>query len=355
MIKVKKSRFLWLVFAILFLCITGFMGWTIKLHRDYQSVPSEHLIGNRISNVNVLKEKGLPFSFLVIGDPQGRDMIESMMRSALKEGDYSFMVILGDFVKRPDLWDHRFFLTEMAVEINPPFPVFLVPGNHDIDYKASKKIPAERRVTPEVYESLYGPRNFDFIFNNCLFVIYGIDPRNLRSYLDYLRNTLSEKGREKRHIFVFEHHPPKGAGKADSPTLPNEEEFFSLLETYKVTSCFFGDYHGYWRGQRRGTNLIVSGGGGGRLKNLQSSWGKFHHMLKITVNEDMISEEMIIHPGKWRSFTGSLKPWAFVKLFPLVSNRDWILYFGIFLSMSWSIYSVIMFVISLKGRRDEGH
>jgi hypothetical protein len=130
--------------------------------------------------------------------------------------------------------------------------------------------------------------------------------------------------------------------------LPNEEEFFSLLESYKVTSCFFGDYHGYWRGQRSGTNLIVSGGGGGRLKNSESPWGRFHHMLKITVDENVVSEGMMIHPGELSSVWGALKPWAFVQFFSIVDDRGWILYFGIFLSMSWSIYSVIMFLISLR-------
>ena len=343
MIKIKKRALFWLLSVVVSLFLLISSGLAAKFYRDYQNIPKDHLVGNKASSVNALKERGLPFSFFVVGDTQGRDVIETMMKSVLKEKNNSFMVITGDFVRRPDLWDHQFFLTEMAVEIRPPFPVFLVPGNHDIDYLSTKG-----GVTPEIYESLYGPRNFDFIFNNCLFIIYGIDQNNLRGYLDYLHKTLSEKGKGRKHIFVFEHHPPKGVGKADSHMLPNEEEFFSLLESYKVTSCFFGDYHGYWRGQRRGTNLIVSGGGGGRLKDSKSPWGVFHHMLKITVDENIISEEMMIHPWKFGSFTGVLRPWVLVHLFPLVGHRVWILYVGLFLFLSWTIYSGIMFFSSLK-------
>ena len=182
------------------------------------------------------------------------------------------MVILGDFVNEPDIWQHRFFLTETAVKIKPPFPIFLIPGDHDIAYRSFKGKKMERTVTPEVYESLYGTRNVDFVFNDCLFILCGVNLKNRTDYLDYLRDTLSRKGNGKRHIFVFVHYPPKGlAGHIKGP-LPNEEEFFPLLEAYRVTSRFFGDHHGYWRGQRKGVNLIVSGGGG-RFKKINRNGG----------------------------------------------------------------------------------
>jgi len=349
MIKVKKSGFLWLIFAILFLCLAGLSGWTIKVHRDYQSIPSEHPIGNRVSNVNALKAKGLPFSFLVIGDTHNSNRATTLIERALKEGNSSFMVILGDFVNKPDLWNHRFFLYEMAVEIKPPFPVFLVPGNHDIDY-TSKIRPKERSVTPKIYESLYGSRDFHFVFNNCLFIICGIDPKNPASYLDYLRDTLTEKGKGKRYLFVFMHHPPKATGVAGSFFLPKEEDFFSLLETYHVTSCFFGDFHGYWRGERKGTNLIVSGGSGA-IKSWQPVWGRFHHILRITVDENMISEGMMVLSGEVSSFTGTLKKWTFIHLFPVIDHRDWILYVFVLLFLCAAIYSVIIAVLKINKSR----
>jgi hypothetical protein len=349
MIKVKKSGFLWLIFAILFLCLAGLFGWATKLHRDYQSIPSEHLIGNRVSNLNALKEKRFPFSFLVIGDTHNSNRATTLIERALKGGDSSFMIILGDFVSKPDLWNHRFFLNEIAVEIKPPFPVFLVPGNHDIDY-TSKIRPKERSVTPEIYESLYGSRNFHFVFNNCLFIICGIDPKNPASYLNYLRDTLSEKGKGKRYLFIFMHHPPKGIGMAGSFSLPNEEDFFPLLETYHVTSCFFGDFHGYWRGERKGTNLIVSGGGGA-IKSWQPVWGRFHHILRITVDENTISEGMMILPGEVRSFSGTLKKWTFIHLFPAIDRMDWILYIFVLLFLCAGIYSVTILVLKINTNR----
>jgi hypothetical protein len=204
----------------------------------------------------------------------------------------------------------------MAVETRPPFPVFLVSGNHDIDHKFSIK--RERRVTPEIYESLYGVRNFNFIFNHCLFIICGVDQKKRSSYLDYLRDTLSQKGEGKKHIFIFIHTPPKGLVDYIDTYLPEEEKFFLLIGDYKVTTCFFGDHHGYWRGQRKGVNHIVSGGGG-RLKKSQPDWGKFHHILRMTVDEDKVSEDIITIQGEW-GVENLFEEWVFTNIFPVLGT-----------------------------------
>jgi hypothetical protein len=346
--RFKKRRGLWLASCVLsFLCcvlLVMSFGW----HKDYRIVPPEPLIGNKASSLGALKEKGFPFSFLVMGDPQSTRRGTALIKRAIKEGPSSFMIILGDFVNDPDIRYHNYFMRRMAREVNPPFPVFLAAGNHDIDYRASKKIKNERRVTPEGYESLYGPRNFDFIFNDCLFIICEIDAREPGSYLNFLRDTLSQKGKGRKHIFIFMHHPPNDIGIADDFPFPKQEEFFSLLETYHVTSCFFGDYHAYWRVQRKGTNLIVSGGGGGSLKKVQPEWGKFHHLLRITVDENSISEGMMILPGAVLDIQGTMKKWMFIQFFPIIKDEGWILYVLFLCFLAWGLSSVIIFSRLLK-------
>jgi hypothetical protein len=344
----NKRKILWLLcfifsslFSLLLIIIIGYF-------KEYQNIPSEYWIGNKNSNVNALKEDGLPFSFLVIGDTHCSEKAETLVEAALKEGKPSFMIILGDFVKSPDIWAHRLFLTEVTVETKFPFPIFLVPGNHDIDYSSLKIKQKERRVTPEVYRSLYGAENFDFIFNNCLFIILGADRRNLTGCVAYLRDIFSKKGEGKKYIFVFIHTPPKGLAKYIDG-FSYGEEFFSLLETYKVTTCFFGNHHGYWRGQRKGVNLVISGGGGGRLKKSKPEWGKFHHMLKVNVDENIVSEEMITLKGEMY-IEDAFEGWIFTHLFPILQHRGWVLYFLFSLFLSLSIYSFIFFIKSLKRR-----
>ena len=346
-----RRRVFWLINSFLFILFSVLLIFTIGFFKDFQRIPSEHLIGNKTSNIKLLKEKGLPFSFLVISDTHNSNQGEALLKAALKKGDASFLIHVGDFVNDPDLWNHRFFLTNMIEDIKPSLPVFLVPGNHDIDYNSTGKKRNGRRVTPEIYESLYGSRNFDFIFNNCLFIICEVDLRNPEAYLNYLQDILSKKGKEKKHIFVFRHYPLKGLVDYMGSSLPYEEKFFSLVESYKVTTCFFGHYHGYRRGQTARVNMIVLGGGGGRLKSWQSEWGKFHHLLKINVNESIIIEDMMILHGEVSNFSRTFKKWIFIHLFPIIENRRWLLYFGVILFLSWSTYSVICLVNSFKKGR----
>lgn len=309
-----------MILSIFSLSLT-YLGWVvIGFLKDYQNAPAHHLIGNNPSNVAVLKKEGFPFSFLVIGDTSGSETTETLVEMALKKNHSSFMVILGDFVRKPDIWNHRFFLTEMTAEIKPPFPVFLVAGNHDIDHTGLRIKEVERRATTEVYKSLYGEMNFDFIFNDCLFVICGVDLNSPALYLDYLRQVLSHQGKGRKHIFVFIHYPPKGLAEhiKGSLPIPREEEFFSLLEDYRVTACFFGDYHGHWRGQTKGVNLIVSGGGG-RLKRSQPEWGKFHHILRITVEPEKFIEEVITIQEQFE-LEDKFEEWVFTNIFPILGT-----------------------------------
>ena len=336
----RRSLIFWSLVSFLSILLTLFWGSVVQLHRAYLKMPKDPLVGDKPATLAALKNGGLPISFLVMGDSSLNQTAQTLIRKASRQGDASFLVIVGDFVTEPDLWYHRWFLMEMTQDIQPAFPVFLAPGNHDIDWRSLIR-KAERRVTPEVYDSLYGARNFSFVFNDCLFIICGIDLQNPASYLNYLEETLSQKGVGRKYIFVFAHHPPKDLANYIEGNLPMEDRFYSLLETYKVTACFFGDYHGYWRGQRNGVNLIVSGGGG-RLKASQPEWGKFNHILKMTVDPRGISEGILILPEKRFDLGNSMEKWAFIYVLPLVEGGVGILYLFFFCSFSCGILSVII-------------
>jgi hypothetical protein len=351
----KRRRIILLGALLLTLALAGVSAFVIQLHRDYSSIPQDHFIGNTPASLAALKEKGLPFSFLVIGDTQCNETVEVLVERALQKWNPSFMVFLGDFVKQPDIWFHRFFLTEMAVEMKPHFPVFLVSGNHDIYYppkkykKTEENVAPDRRVTLKTYEALYGARSYDFVFNNCLFIICGVDRRDRTGYLNELRDTLRQKGRDKQHIFVFVHYPPKGLADYIEASLPGEDEFFSLLGGYKDVTCFFGDFHGYWRGQRNGVNLIVTGGGGRlkefRLKASQPNWGHFNHLLRVSVDQNRVSEELLtVEMGpllKLKDLEDAFSEMVFLKVLPLIQSRTWVLY-GFFCLFSFSAFCALI-------------
>jgi len=341
----KNLKKKWLIAIIIFFSVSFLVLFIINFYNAYEVSSLNYPIGNKDLSLKALKEKGLPFSFLVMGDTHLSHTANYLMKKALKTGEASFMIILGDIVNKPDIRYHKLFLKTMALDIKPSFPIFLVPGNHDIDYDS--KIKEKYRVSSKVYEKLYGAMNFDFVFDECLFIICGIDPKNPKEYLNYLQNTLSNNWRGKRYIFLFIHHPPGMIGAGSFP-LPNEEGFFNLLNEYPITGCFFGDYHTYWRGQWRGKNLIVSGGGGGRLKNYQPLWGKFHHVMKITVDHDLITENIIISEGEGIALFWRLKKFLVINLFPLLDGRLWIGYILAIIFLSCGIYSILMVIYKTK-------
>ena len=186
----------------------------------------------------------------------------------------------------------------------------------------------ERQVTRQVYESLYGTRNCDFVYNNCLFIICDGNDKSPENYLDYLRDVLSKKAAGKKYIFIFTHYPPKGLDASiNKACLPNEQEFFALMEQYKVNYCFFGHHHGYWKSEQNGTVYIISGGGGTRLEPHIPD--KIHHILRINVGQDKISEDKITslaqsNIGNWFGET------AFTFIFPAINNNGWVLYIVLF-------------------------
>ena len=318
----NKKRFLWLlsfIFSIIgaVLCISA-----VLVDRDYHKPLSMHQIGFLAAFVEQLKKKGFPFSFLVISDTHNDERAYVLLKEMVRGSDASFLVHVGDAVSSPNLWMHRYFLRKMIEEVQPPFPVFFAPGNHDIHY-GFQAVPEDRRVTERVFESLYGARSFDFTYNHCLFILCGVDLKRPEVFVDDLKSVLSKQAAGKKHIFIFLHFPPTAV--IPGFDFPREKEFLSLLESYKVTACFFGHYHGYRHLQTNGTNMIVLGGGGGSLKSWQSDWGKFHHGLKITVSEDTLTEDIMALP-KEVIFHHSLSWWIVVDILPLLQNRIWIAY-----------------------------
>ena len=102
----RRKALLWLVSSIVFLLLAGLTLLMVKSYRYDQHIPSEHLIGNKTSSVRALEEKGLPFSFLVIGDTHLSSRANALIEKALKTGPSSFMIMLGDFVTKPDIGYH---------------------------------------------------------------------------------------------------------------------------------------------------------------------------------------------------------------------------------------------------------
>jgi len=252
---------------------------------------SEIYLKNKLGNFKWIREKLSKekpkdeFSFAIIGDTKGRGTFEKIAEK-LKKEKLSFAVNLGDFVRKGTEYYHAWFRAEYATEINFPFPMFLVVGNHDVD---PNTFPVSK------FEKLYGPTIFSFPYQGCLFVFLRILPKpySIKPSLKFLRTLISKNPSKKyKYIFVFMHIPPHVSKEIRSRRFEKEKELVDLLRKLHPTYVIAGDYHGYVHFEQDEIIYLVSGGGGAKLK--KAKYGSFHHAIVITVSKKGISERLLV-------------------------------------------------------------
>ncbi len=80
-------------------------------------------------------------------------------------------------------------------------------------------------------------------------------------------------------------------GSLRSSGLGGNERFMELAKKYNIDYVFAGDHHGYIKSKKDNTVYIISGGGGARLRG---EHGKFHHLVRISVNNELIEETVVV-------------------------------------------------------------
>lgn len=290
-----KTRYLLLfVSVICFLAILYFIS-AIIIGRYISRVPLPDLLGNTKENMARIEEEAyreMPFTFLVVGDPELKRHFEHFLVNTEFPIIPDFGIIVGDLVKNPEIENHRFFIYRFSkMKIDFPFPILLVPGNHDIVTKNEKERPNAFFVKD--FAETYGAAEFNFIYRGCLFVV--VDDNYNEDYLDYLRHVLEEKSKDAVMTFVLMHIPPPSVIYVpDHRLLEGEEEFLALMDEYDVDYVLCGDFHSYHRSRVNGTNYIVTGGGGSKLYKGEDE--SFYHAMTIKVNTETGRIDEKIYP-----------------------------------------------------------
>jgi hypothetical protein len=296
----------------------GWHGWRI-------AVPDN--LGNsseNIARITGATQEG-PLSFVVIGDTRGGSGVFEKLLSSIKDEDIQFMVILGDFVRAPDLGYHKYFIYEIN-EVRPQFPILLVGGNHDLKGPGGK----------ENFKRLYGPLNYSFQYKENLFIfLCDAYPGCSREYLPFLEENLRNYASEAKRVFVFIHIPPTSLlTKYKHREMEGEERFMELVREYGVDYVFGADFHGYLRVSRRPTEFIISGGGGAELK--PPKFGRFYHLIKITFGEDSVEEEILEVDKIFDDVEDRAEYASIAYIFPFLKKYFWLgvlIYISLFLSL----------------------
>ena len=276
------------------------------------------------------------FSFAVAGDTKSKGTFE-VIRQRLSSEPLSFMVLLGDCVRDPTPACHSYFRAEWAEGSPVPFPVFSVVGNHDVD---------PQRFSISDFEKNYGPTNFSFEYQECLFIVLRVIGEVNLTHESYrfLESQLS--GRDKyRKVFVFMHCPPLILPESLDDGPHHLQDVLSLFDKHRVDYVIAGHYHLYSRTKRNNTVYLVSGGGGSHLKDVK--YGVFHHAVVITVGPNSVSER-IFYVDRNESMEDTLERYAMTGLYPWMKENYVLAIILNALILSFCFY---LFRASLKPRR----
>lgn len=309
-----------MVFAVIFAFLVAFEIYTfIVFYTDgHLKLPDNFGNFEHVKKILDNQDTKDNFSFILVGDPRGLGTFEEITAEVRNE-PLSFMVVLGDFVRKGTQGHHHFFRSECAEEYKLPFPVFFVGGNHDFYYE----VPSDKKgeISLGDYENMYGPTNFSFKYGGCLFVII----RNLPAFtvdesIAFLRSTLSAEAGRYKKAFVFAHLPlPVSASFGNDTCEPTEAaEIMNILDKYKVDYFVSGDYHGYARIQRKDTVYLTTGGGGASLEH--NKYCRFHHAVVITVEPEAVSEQILFVKDSYDK-GDVVERFAMAELYPLIMGH----------------------------------
>jgi predicted phosphodiesterase len=229
------------------------------------------------------------FSFAVMGDNKMGDNKNSfkIFSKILKDIDnnhYTFAIDVGDLVDDGEKAKYRIFYNMIK---NKRTPFLVAIGNHDI-----------QKGGAENYFDIFGEFYYSFDYGNSLFIVLD-DANEKRIDAGQMKWLEKQLQRNEQHKFVFLHVPPFDPRPNANHSLSNKQnaqEFINLMEKYKVDAVFAGHIHAYFDEMRGGINYVITGGAGAELMGTDPNH-YFHHYVKVEVDADKISKEVIRFPS----------------------------------------------------------
>ena len=296
-------------------------------HECWTAKPDEYgLFGNRMEDVSIATELVMGgWRFFVLGDIQNGFEYLPRIAEVVGRDMCSLIVQTGDFSQHAD--EGHFRLAAYALhESGLCRPVFVAPGNHDVDDGGA------------LFESFIGKRRMRFVANGSLFVIVDNaltppDPQQLA----WLARTLSG-ARGMAHTFLFLHRPPiSWEGGPPRAVEVENEELLSLVSRHAVDAVFAGHWHGYHREERDGVVFVVNGQGG----DFDYEPGRYLtevNLTEVLVRDDAFETRRITLDGRIRPvIVGRVKDTLLAHLVPLTAGRP--LAGGIALGVSIALFA----------------
>jgi hypothetical protein len=244
--------------AIFMVFLLGFEGYTFAIVHNQSRARLPENYGNFERVRNSLEEQGSKeeFSFAVVGDTSETCTFERLCDKLRDEG-LSFMVMLGGFVLNCEKGSYDYFSDACIRKYRLPFPVFLVVSDHDIVYdKMNFDI---GNVSLADFENRYGPSNFFFEYNGCLFIGLCLlpPPYPTSGSLEFLDSILAKYADRNRKVFIFAHRlsPLLDSSAKNRPEKTQDLE--DIVSRYKVDYVVTAHNYSYTRKEKEGTTYFI--------------------------------------------------------------------------------------------------
>lgn len=216
--------------------------------------------------------------FAVLGDCHAhRKSLQGFLQQAAAQQN-DFGIQLGDFVDYDEDLAYHHFVNRLG---RPPFPLFLVRGNHEaVNFKLNES----RRYLTYIKES-----DYSFVHANTLFVV--LDSSHAYFQVGQIERATAAAAEFRAanaagKIIVLTHFPPSSAGATDAPlSSPASKELLAFCEENAVDFLITGHVHTHSESTEGTTRLIVDGCGGGSLPDPSTAV----HYLQFTINDGEIS------------------------------------------------------------------
>lgn len=221
------------------------------------------------------------YRFVVVGDRTG-GATGSVFEEIIDEVrmlDPEFVMCVGDLIEGYETdttvmhaqWD-----TILATIKTLPCKFYFVPGNHEVQNEADRRIYEQRTGVKRYYSFNYQNTHFIVLDNT---MTYWGQPQEMGSeQLSWLAKDL-EKHKQMDHIFVFYHIPTYIYALRDNTT----DTLMQILEKYGVDVVFTGHHHEYSYLNRGVTEYINVGSSGGAMSTNDPARGHFFQYLMVTV------------------------------------------------------------------------
>ena len=215
--------------------------------------------------------------FSAIGDPGCDGLgagIMAIFARALTLSECDFSIVLGDMVPvGNDLFYENVsrFINTVATA-----PVYALPGNHDTG----------------AYEAHFGKRNYALVSPGTLIVVLDNADRSFsEESVVFLNSVLQSHVRE--NILLLFHIPPPNSYTGNSVSSEEWAKVSMELEPFRdrVRAVVASHVHSYFRDIVDGYPLLVSGGGGARIEDVNETLSRdqaYHHILEFYYDREGI-------------------------------------------------------------------